>query len=292
MLSRLTGSWPRLAALAGAATVLAACSSGGGTPSSGASTSASALSARQTIRLAAHEAQRVTSFSAAMGITLNLPGQGTVTMSGTIAEQLAPALKAEINFTTLEGGGQSLPGGLDEIVTRDAVYIKMSVLAQALHSSKPWIELPLSQLGKLSGMDLNSLFSQAQTSNPLAQTQMLTASPDVHKVGAGVVGGVRVTEYAGTYSVAKGLASLPADLRKSLSTQIASLGIKSGKFHVWIDGQNQVRKIILNLSASKLTETVSETITSVNQPVSITLPAAGETYTIPASALPSATPAI
>lgn len=166
------------------------------------------------------------------------------------------------------------------------------VLGQSLHTSKPWVKLPLSQLGKLSGMNLNSLFSQAQTSNPLAQTQMLTASPDVHKVGTSTVGGVPVTEYAGTYSVAKGLASLPADLRKSRSTQIASLGIKTGQFHVWIDGQNQVRKIILNLKASKLTETVRETITSVNQPVTITLPAPGETYTIPASSLPSSTPAI
>jgi hypothetical protein len=291
VLSRLTGSLPRLAALAGAATVLAACSSGGGAPSPGASTSASALSARQTIRLAADKAQRVTSFSGTMGITLNMAAQGTVTMTGIVAEQLSPSLKAEINFTTLEGGGQSLPGGLDEIVTRDAVYIKMSMLAQSLHTSKPWIELPLSQLGKLSGTDLNSLFNQAQASNPLAQTQMLTASPDVHKVGTGVVGGVPVTEYAGTYSIAKGLASLPANLRKSLSSQIASLGIKSGRFHVWIDGQDQVRKIILNLTASKLTETVSETITSVNQPVTITLPGPGETYTIPASAL-SSTPAI
>jgi len=222
-----------------------------------------------------------------MGITMNLTGQGTVTMSGTIAEQLSPSLEAEIDFATLEGGGQALPGGLDEIVTKQAVYIKMSMLAQALHTSKPWVKLPLSELGSLTGADLNQLFSQAQANNPLAQTQMLTASPDVHKVGAGVIGGAPVTEYAGTYSVAKGLSSLPAGLRSTLSSQIASLGIKTSKFHVWIDGQHQVRKIILDLTGSKLTETVTETITSVNQPVSITLPTGDETYTIPASALPS-----
>jgi hypothetical protein len=286
VLSRLTGSLPRLAALAGAATVLAACSSGGGTPSPRASTSVAALSARQTIRLAADTAQRVTSFSGTMGITMNLTGQATVTMSGTIAEQLSPSLEGEIDFAAIEGGGQSLPGGLDEIVTKQAVYIKMGVLAQAVHTSKPWVKLPLSELGTLTGADLNQLFSQAQANNPLAQTQMLTASPDVHKVGASVIGGVPVTEYAGTYSVAKGLANLPAGLRSTLSSQIASLGIKTGQFHVWIDGQHQVRKIILDLTGSKLTETVTETITSVNQPVTITLPAAGETYTIPASALP------
>ncbi len=290
MLSRFTGSLPRLAALAGTVTVLAACASGGGTPSSSTSTSASPLSARQTIRLAADKAQRVTSFSGTMGITLNQPAQGTVTMSGTLAEQLSPSLEAEINFSTLEGGGQSLPGGLDEIVTKQAVYIKMSVLARALHTTKPWVKLPLSELSSLTGANLNQLFSQAQANNPLTQTQMLTASPDVHKVGTGVIGGVPVTEYAGTYSIDKGLASLPANVRSSLSSQIASLGIKTSQFHVWIDGQSQVRKLTVNLTASKLTETVTETITSINQPVTITLPAAGETYTIPASALPSATP--
>jgi hypothetical protein len=289
VLSRFTGSLPRLAALVGAVTVLAACSAGGGSQSAAGATSASSASpqsARQTILLAAHNAQRVTSFTGTMGITVNPSGQGPVTMSGTISEQLSPSLQAEIDFASIEGTGQAIPGGLDEIVTRDAIYIKMSVLTQALHTSKPWVVLPLSEVSKLSGTDLNTLFSQAQTNNPLAQTQMLTASPDVHKVGPGVVGGVPVTEYAGTYSIAKGLASLPPSLRKSLSSQLASLGVKTGQFHVWIDGQNQVRKLIVALKASKLTETVTETITSVNQPVTITLPNASDTYTIPASDLP------
>jgi hypothetical protein len=280
VLSRFASSLPRLTALAGTVTVLAACSAGGSAPS--ASTSPQPLSAKQTIVLAAAKAQRVTSFSGTMGITLTQPGQGTVTMSGTIAEQLSPSLQAELDFSTLESAGQPVPGGLDEVVTKQAIFIKMSVLAQALHTSKPWVELPLSRLGIFSGTNLSSLFDQAQANNPLAQTQMLTASSDVHKVGTGVIGGVPVTEYAGTYSISKALASLPASLRSALSPQITKLGIKNGQFHVWIDGQSQVRKLVLSLSATNLTETVTETITSINQPVTITLPTASETFTIPA----------
>jgi len=287
--SRFTGSVPRLAALAGTVAVLAACSSLGGTPSSGSSASTGAtrlLSAATTIRLAAANAQRVTSVTATVAITVSQPGgAGTVRMAGTMAEQLSPSLLVEANFGTFEAGGVSMPGGISEILTTKAAYLKMSTLTQTLHTTKPWVEIPLSAIDKTTGMNLSSLFSQAQSSNPLAQAQMLTASPDVHKVGTGIINGVPVTEYAGTYSMARALASLPAASRGAMSAQIESLGIKSAQFHVWIDDQHQVRKLTGTLTSSKVTETMSETITSVNQPVNITPPTAANTYVITASML-------
>ncbi len=287
MLSRLTGSWPRLAALAGAATVLAACASGGGTSSSGTSHSASALSARQVILLAAKHTTSVTSFNATVSASVSQPGSGTFRMAGTMVEQLSPSLRAEANFSTLEANGIPVPGGADEIITSKALYVKMSAITQGLHTAKTWVQVPLSAVYKATGLNLSSLFSQAQANNPLTQTQMLAASPDVHKVGTGTINGVPVTEYAGSYSIAKALASLPPSSRAAISAQTQSMGIKSAQFHVWIDGQQQVRKITGTLTSSKVTETVSETITSVNQPVTITPPPAAETYVLPASALPT-----
>jgi hypothetical protein len=270
--------------LAGTASVLAACSLGGGTSSHGASPAAQ-LTPKNAILLAATKAQKVTSFEANVAISINMAGQGSAQMAGTMAEQLTPSLRAKVNFSTFHGPGLSMPGGLSEIVTAKAVYIKASSVTQALHTTKTWAELPLSALGKSTGIDFSSLFAQAQTGNPLAQTQMLTASPDVHKVGTTTVNGVPVTEYAGTYSMAKALAGLPAASRNSMSKQITSMGIKTVTFHVWIDGQQQVRKLAAVLTSSKLTESVTETISSVNQPVDIMPPSAAETFIIPAAML-------
>jgi hypothetical protein len=284
VLTRVSRTLPRLLALAGTASVLAACSLGGGTSSHGASPAAQ-LTPKKAILLAATKAQKVTSFEASVAISLNAQGHGSFQMAGTMAEQLSPSLRAKLNFSTFHGSGISVPGGLTEIVTSKAVYIKAGSISQGLRTTKQWVAIPVSALGKSTGIDFNSLFSQAQTSNPLSQTQMLTASPDVHKVGTTTVNGVPVTEYAGTYSMAKALATLPAASRNGMSKQVDSMGIKTVKFHVWIDGQQQVRKLTATLTSTKLTETVSETITSVNQPVGITPPADADTFVLPANML-------
>jgi len=272
VLSRVNGL-PRLAAALGVITVLAACSSTAGTGSGSSAGAAKPLSASQTIRLAAFRAQRVDSWNSSISVTVNAAASGTVNMAGTMQEQVRPSLKAEVNFSTFSARGMTMPGGVDEIVTTQAAYVKMGMLTQALHSTKPWIEIPFSELSQASGLNLNSLFSQAQTNNPLVQTQMLTASSDVHQVGTGVIGGVPVTEYAGTYSLAKGLDKLPAADRGAMSSQLQNLGSTSAQFKVWLDGQQQLRKLVFTVKSSKLTETVTETIESINQPVSITTPA-------------------
>jgi hypothetical protein len=274
-------------ALAGTVSVLAACSLGGGTSPAGAGASPAAqqLTPKKAILLAATKAQRVTSFEANVAVTINQPGAGAVQMAGTMTEQLSPSLRAKINFSTFQAPGVSMPGGVSEIVTANAVDVRTPMLSQAFHTTKPWVEIPFSVISKSSGINFSSLFGQVQNSNPLSQTQMLTASPDVHKVGTTTVNGVPVTEYAGTYSMAKALSALPAASRDAMSKQITSMGLKTAKFHVWIDGQQQVRKLTATITSSKLTETVSETITSVNQPVSITPPAAAETYVIPTGML-------
>lgn len=285
MFARFSGPLSRLAVLAGTATVLAACSVVGGTssPSTTPSAAAKLASPKQAILLAAAKAQRVTSFSATMDVVATAQGQD-VTMSGTLREQLSPSLLVDASFPTLQGGGQSLPGGLEEILTSQAVYIKMSVLTQALHTSKPWVKMPVDQLGKLSG-SLKSAFSQAKTDNPLAHTQMFKGSPDIHKVGTGAIGGVPVTEYAGSVPIDKAVASLPTDMRDRYDSLFTELGVKVVKFHIWLDAQNQTRKVALTMAAKNVTESITETITSINQPVSVTVPASGETYTLSSSQL-------
>jgi hypothetical protein len=252
-----------------------------------------AMSATQAVQLAANETRNVNSFAATLNIRMSSkPGSGgslgNAEMAGTFQEQLHPSLLISADFGTFSAAGQSLPGGMGEVITPKAIYLKFSMLTQALHSTKPWLEMPLSGVNKMTGLNLGSLINQAQTSSPLTQTQLLAGATDVRKVGTGTVDGVPVTEYTGAISMSAALAKLPADVRGKLGPMLRKAGMTGAKFRVWIDGQHQVRKEIATLAASAFTETVTTTVTSINQPVNISAPPASQTMTLPGSILSNA----
>jgi hypothetical protein len=266
---------------------VAACSSGSLAPKAPGSAQ-KPQTPQQAIQLAANTSRAVTSFAANMSIQIKSSGSvGNVSLAGTITEQLRPSLLAEANYNTFGVGGQSFPGGLDEIVTPSSVYLKLGMLTQALHTSKPWIAISFSSLSKATGVDLTSLFGQLQTSSPLNQSQLFAGATNVRQVGTAVINGVPVTEYTGSVSMSEALAKLPASLRTSLGADISKAGISSAKFTEWLDAQHQVRKVIVTETGSSLSETITTTVTSINQPVSIQVPSASQTSPLPSSFLNS-----
>jgi hypothetical protein len=304
MHSRIT-SPPRLAA-ASAIAILAAtaagCTATGNSAAKHAAGSARttagsarhvATSARQAIQLAASDARDVNSYAATIIIRIGSKSKTSgsldnVVLGGTVAEQLRPSLLADANFSTFATDGRLLPGGMGEIITPDALYIKLGVLTQALHTSKPWAKVPLSGLNEGSKLSLGSLFSQLQTSSPLAQAQLLADATNVRTVGTSTVEGVPVTEYSGTCSTAAATARIPASARGPLGQDLRQAGVGSARFQVWVDSQHRVRKDVVTETSSAFTETTTTTVTSINQPVVISVPTISQATPLPASALDNA----
>jgi hypothetical protein len=290
--SRVTGM-SRLAT-AGAIVIIAAgvagCASGGSPAgkSGTTSTGAAAQSPEQAIQLAASTARDTNSFTANMSIQATSGTAGeSFNLAGTMSEQLHPSVEAEADFSTFSAAGQNLPGGMSEIVTTSSLYLKLGLLTQELHTTKPWVEIPFSALSKASGVNISALFSQLQTSSPLDQSQLFAGAENVRSAGTGEVDGVPVTEYTGTVSMSKALAKLPASLRNSFGQDIEKAGISSVRFTEWVDGQHQVRKTTVIESGSAISESITTTITSINQPVNIQIPPASQTSALPASILNS-----
>jgi hypothetical protein len=289
----VTGA-PRLAVTAGAIAILAAgvagCTSSGNTGAKPAASSAQApVSPRNALQLAAVSARTENSATATMNLHLVANGGASggaadTTMAGTIQTRLHPSIYLRADFSAFKVNGQSL-GEVSEIVTPKALYLKMPLLTQSLHTNKPWVEMSMSSLSSSSGANLGSLFSQLQSSSPATQAQILAAATNVRKVGTSTVDGVAVTEYSGSVPMTAALRSLPADLRTQMSQQIEQLGIGSVEFKEWIDGQNQMRKAIITEVGSQLTETISMTVTSINQRVNAQVPPSSQATVIPASAL-------
>jgi hypothetical protein len=62
---------------------------------------------------------------------------------------------------------------------------------------------------------------------------------------------------------------------------MASAGFTEMTFTVWIDGQHTVRKAVDTETGKDVTETITTTITSINQPVNIAVPTASQTSPLP-----------
>ena len=119
---------------------------------------------------------------------------------------------------------------------------------------------------------------------------MLASSTNVKKVGTTTLNGVPVTEYTGTYPISAGLAKLPASERTKVSQQLQALGLTTEHFTIWLDGKQQVRKVVTSAQGSKVHETSTIQVTSINGPVSAAIPPASQTATVPASELAAAAP--
>jgi hypothetical protein len=266
----------------GALALIAGCSTGStGSTGPGNNSQPTGSAVRETpqkaIRLAAQESRRVNTMAASFSEQVGNPVITTTT--ATTQLQLKPVLLASESVHVSTNGKHV---SVDEIVSAKAVYLKESTS----HSSRPWIKVPFSELGGSLGRSLSTLLQNAQNGNPAQQTEVLTASKNVHVVGTQVVNGVETTHYSGTVSASTALSRLPARVRKGLAP-LLKLITGDIRFDVWIDAQHVTRKLIEHETVVGEPASVTVNVTAVNQPVQITTPPASEVTLLPASQLGS-----
>jgi hypothetical protein len=266
---RRPSRWITVVAAAGAAAIaISGCSKG-------ATHTAASNPALHQIKLAADTSAKVNSLTASLSV--HSVGSHAGGLTGTIQMQMKPATLIEATFNVAAANSPSIH--LDEILTSQAIYFKDPAFAKS--AGKPWVKVRISQLSSKSGISVGSLLQNLEGSNPLDQTRLFTASKDVRVVGAQTIDGVPTTEYAGTYAPQTAYAGLNSRLRKLLGPMLRSIGTHPVHFHVWIDAQHMIKKADDTESVRGQTVTTTFTVTSVNQPVRVTLPKTGETAPLP-----------
>lgn len=270
-----SSSSPNSSASGKASSSASASASSGGTSSAGGS-----LTAVQAIKDAAQHAQKATSYAA--DVTVQTSGTASSTISGTLKQQTMPSPLAVADFPSVTVQGQQVQGGMEEIINSGGIYLKLAELSK--QTGKPWIKIPGSDLSKLGGASLSQLL-QNGSNDPLVQAQMLASSTNVKKVGTATISGVPTTEYTGTYPITAGLAKLPSATRSKIASQLQAMGLTTEHFTVWLDDQQQVRKVVNSAKGTSERVASTVTVTSVNQPVTVTLPPASQTATVPANEL-------
>jgi hypothetical protein len=98
---------------------------------------------------------------------------------------------------------------------------------------------------------------------------------------------VPVTEYTGTTDLTKAAAALSGSNKSQLQQEITKAGLSTATFTVWIDSQHVTRKAVVHETGKTISETITTTITSINQPVNIAVPTAGQTAPLPTGSTPT-----
>ena len=264
---------PILAVCAMAVTAIAGCAKS--SPNAHGATRSSGMPGSQALRLAADEARRVTSLSATLDVAST--GRSVSALTGTLAEQVKPLLFRATFQGSLDG--TAMTGGVETIMTSGAVYAKVPTMAAVTH--KPWVKLSFTALKGPAAAAYAPLMNQFRAVNPTSQTEMLASATGVRDIGTGTIGGAAVTGYSGTLKLTSALASVDPALRKIVGPGLTASGFRLAHFRVWVTAQHLVRKLVEVTSGNGSHITTQLVITSVNKPVSVTIPPASQVGTAP-----------
>lgn len=235
--------------------------------------------AAQVMFLAAQQSQQIRSFTGLLSIQAT--GALNLSLFGTVAEVSQPTPLVEVQAKVT-----GLPGELTAILNGTTAYLKSSFLTRS--QSRPWAQMPYSSMpsssmmnsssssgvnsSSSSGVNLGSVLQQLLAAGPQAQTQMFTAAPSMQSLGTSMIGGIPSSEFAGSYSLGTAMTKLSSSLQPTVQSEMNS-GITKTQFWVWIGkAHHMVRKLVLVEFANKTKITITLTVTSVNQPVTIVIP--------------------
>jgi hypothetical protein len=233
----------------------------------------------QVLTAAVHNADAITSATATYSEHVSGPSAASVSTSGTVTEIRVP-LQMSMHITETVGS-EVLP--MSGILTGDSIYIKFGA-ASGLPASMigKWLEIKYSEIP--GGNAIGSVLQSMSSENPSLQLQPLLAGRNVRAVGSQDIAGVPTTEYKGSFTESAALKALPASVRSQLGPALKDLtGV--AHFTVWIDGQDQVRRLAEQETVGTENVNIEITFLSYNQPVTITTPPASQVVPVPAGAL-------
>jgi hypothetical protein len=206
--------------------------------------------------------------SARVNISMDLGGQGVVTATG--VERWKGGLAADFSVT------MSLPGqtiAMRELLSPSTIYIKMSG-ALAAQLPTPWLKMSLNEVGKLTGINVDQILSQARQSDPSKQLSVLAAAGDITKIGPETVNGVPATHYRGRVDLKKLLRATSVD--KAFVAQLSKSGVSTIAYDLWLNADKLPVKLVEHMTVLGRATTLTLTMSDYGVPVTITPPAASQ----------------
>jgi hypothetical protein len=137
---------------------------------------------------------------------------------------------------------------MQEIFKGSDLYIGSSLFTNKLPAGARWMKMDLARVGQAAGLDPSQLLNGQ--SNPAQFLEYLKASgASVTMVGHDRVRGVPTTHYAADIDLGKALAAVAGANAGATQKAIAELGVSELPVDVWVDANNLVRRLQINLNA-------------------------------------------
>jgi hypothetical protein len=231
---------------------------------SGTTASASAFS------LASQQTQSIRSFTA--DLEVQATGALNATLTGTLREVTTPTPTIAIHA---HAGGL---GNVRVILTNGMAYLKSPFLMRA--HGKPWVMGSMSSMSSTSGLNLGPLLSLLTTSSPLVQVPLFSQAQNTRLMGHSMMNGMRMSEWGGHYMLSNVMGSLNSQIQPSFQSMMNS-GLSMTRFRAWMDSSNMVRKLVLIEQGANTRIVITLVITSINQPMHITMPSTTLIFILP-----------
>ena len=157
---------------------------------------------------------------------------------------------------------------MDEVLKGWTIYMKSPLFSSQLPSGKTWMSIDLQKAGNKLGLNTDEFTQQ----DPTDLLGALQKAGSVKKVGTETIDGVDTTHYSVTVDLAK--APNGAKLEK-----LANL--KSLPVDVWVDGNNQVRRLTESYTATSSGQSVATNmqidLSNYGEQVNVQVPSANDT---------------
>lgn len=139
-------------------------------------------------------------------------------------------------------------GGMQEILTPDAIYLRMpdSVSGVLASAGRPWLRMRLSAF-KSAGVDMSKLMNANGGTDPSAMLKVLSRTTGVHRDGTDRVRGVKTTRYSGSATMLDMLRAEGLRSAVNFSKLPPGMGTAQVRLSVWVDAAGMARQMSMHI---------------------------------------------
>jgi hypothetical protein len=147
-------------------------------------------------------------------------------------------------------GGAAIPGKLQVVALKNALYVHLPSVATQIKKGAEWVKfdasgIPASVTQGVKPSDLSKI-------NPQKVLAQLTSSVSVHKLGTATVRGASTTHYRVSVNTAKVVGILPKSQQAAELKALKSMHLKTLPLDVYVDHSGYVRRVGVSLSNLKV----------------------------------------
>jgi hypothetical protein len=234
-----------------------------------------------------------------MEIEVAAEGQTLAATAAGAVDNAAGRLAMSIDLSSLAqafgapAGASAGDLSMDMILEGTVAYMRFPLLTRLVANGKPWLKLDLVELAKRGDVDLGQLQSLSDNDPRRTLDYLRAVAGEIRTVGRETVRGVATTHYRAAVNLREYPGLVPDGQREAVQQAVDRIveqtGIGAVPVEVWVDDEQRVRRMAIELATGAGTVPVASKVTmelfDYGVPVTVAVPPESEVADL-ASLLP------